>query len=89
MLDPANLPGTPANYMPEEDVHVPVSGDSADLDTSSVYMDADEISLVDDLERHFMLSRDKEVPFTYLASLSANCVANDDETSVVRGKIKV
>lgn len=86
MLSHSNLPGNPADYMPEEDVHAPVSGDNADPD---IYMDAEEISLVDDLERHFILSRDKEVPFTYLASLSANCVANDDETSVVRGKIKV
>lgn len=83
-----NLPGIPANYMPEEDVHVPVSTDNAEPNTSPIYMDAEDIS-VDDSEQHFILSGDQEIPFTYLASLSAKCVANDDETSVVRGKIKV
>ncbi|KAL1541814.1 recQ-mediated genome instability protein 1 [Salvia divinorum] len=89
--------GTPASYMPEEDIHVPASmdGDEAnassihmDANTSSIHMDVDDISTVDDLEPHFILSGDKEPPFAYLASLSAKCAAIDDETSVVRGKIK-
>lgn len=82
-------PGIPANYMPGEDVKVPVSRDNAEPNASSMHMDVEEISMVDELEHHFILCRDKETPFTYLASLSAKCVANEDEASVVRGKIKV
>ncbi|XP_042015692.1 recQ-mediated genome instability protein 1-like [Salvia splendens] len=80
--------GTPASYMPEEDVHVPVSMDADEANTSSIHMDVDDISTVYDLEPHFILSGDKEPPFIYLASLSAKNAAIDDETSVVRGKIK-
>lgn len=56
--------------------------------TSSMDVDVEEMSILDDLEHRFILCRDKELPFTYLASLSAKFSANDDET-VVRGKIKV
>ncbi|KAI3455067.1 hypothetical protein Pfo_011730 [Paulownia fortunei] len=82
-------PGIPANYMPGEDVEVPVSRHNAEPNRSSgVHMDVEEISLVDELEHHFILSRDKDIPFTYLASLSAKCAAIEDEASAVRGKIK-
>ncbi|XP_042014581.1 recQ-mediated genome instability protein 1-like isoform X2 [Salvia splendens] len=80
--------GTPASYMPEEDVHAPVGMDDDEANTSSIHMDVDDISTVDNLEPHFILSGDKEPPFIYLASLSAKYAAIDDETSVVRGKIK-
>ncbi|KAL0415640.1 UNVERIFIED_CONTAM: RecQ-mediatedinstability protein 1 [Sesamum latifolium] len=52
--------------------------------------DATRIQTCDnyELEHHFILSRDKETPFTYLATLSAKCVAIEDEASTVRGKIK-
>lgn len=89
LLHHANLPGTPASYMPEEDVHAPVSMDDDEANTSSIHMDVDDISTVDNPEPHFILSGDKEPPFIYLASLSAKYAAIDDETSVVRGKIKV
>ncbi|KAL8506359.1 hypothetical protein ACS0TY_017295 [Phlomoides rotata] len=56
--------------------------------TSSMDVDDEEISMLDDLEQHFILRKDNEIPSTYLASLSAKISANDDETSVVRGKIK-
>ncbi|GFP83345.1 recq-mediated genome instability protein 1 [Phtheirospermum japonicum] len=51
-------------------------------------MDVEEIFMVDNLERHYVLSRNEDIPFTYLASLSAKCTAIIDEDSVVRGKIK-
>ncbi|KAH6831566.1 recQ-mediated instability protein [Perilla frutescens var. hirtella] len=80
--------GIPANYMPGEEVLMPVSRDNAEPNTYPTHMDVEEISMVDDFEHHFILSREKEIPFTYLASLSAKCAANDDETSIVQGKIK-
>lgn len=81
--------------MPREYVHVVGGGYNDEANTSPIHMDvdelsmADELSMVDDLEYQFIHSRDEETPFTYLASLSAKCAANDDEFSVVRGKIKV
>ncbi|XP_020548723.1 recQ-mediated genome instability protein 1 [Sesamum indicum] len=81
-------PSISANNM-SEDGNVRVSRDNGDPDTSSaIYMDVEEISIVDELEHHFILSRDKETPFTYLATLSAKCVTIEDEASMVRGKIK-
>ncbi|KAL0355067.1 UNVERIFIED_CONTAM: RecQ-mediatedinstability protein 1 [Sesamum radiatum] len=83
-------PSISANNTFEDDGNVRVSRDNGDLDTTSaIYMDVEEISIVDELEHHFILSRDKETPFTYLATLSAKCVAIEDEASTVRGKIKV
>ncbi|KAL0342304.1 UNVERIFIED_CONTAM: RecQ-mediatedinstability protein 1 [Sesamum calycinum] len=82
-------PSISANNMSEDDGNVRASRDNGDRDTSSaIYMDVEEISIVDELEHHFILSRDKETPFTYLATLSAKCVAIEDEASTVRGKIK-
>lgn len=82
-------PGVSSNSVPG-DVVIPVRRDNAVANTSSaIYRDAEEISMVDELEHHFILSRDNEIPFTYLASLSARFVAVEDETTVIRGKIKV
>ena len=39
LLHHANLPGTPASYMPEEDVHAPVSMDDDEANTSSIHME--------------------------------------------------
>ncbi|KAK4436840.1 RecQ-mediatedinstability protein 1 [Sesamum alatum] len=82
-------PSISANHMSEDGVNIRVTRDNGDLETSSaIYMDVEEVSVVDELEHHFTLSRDKETPFTYLATLSAKCVAIEDEASTVRGKIK-
>ncbi|KAL8456731.1 hypothetical protein ACS0TY_034832 [Phlomoides rotata] len=79
---------------PRTEVMAPSGGDRLDNgdngvpNTSSMDVDDEEMSMLDDLEQHFILRKDNETPFTYLASLSAKFSANDDETSVVRGKIK-
>ncbi|KAG8379455.1 hypothetical protein BUALT_Bualt07G0090300 [Buddleja alternifolia] len=68
---------------------IPFSRDNDAANTSSaVDMDVEEIRLVDELEHPFILSRDKESPFTYLASLSAKLAAIQNEAYSVRGKIK-
>ncbi|XP_051134842.1 recQ-mediated genome instability protein 1 [Andrographis paniculata] len=77
------------NSVPIEDLTSPGRRDDAMMITSSpTDRDAKEILMVDELEHHFILSRDNEVPFTYLASLSAKLVAVEDEDTVIRGKIK-
>ncbi|PIN23588.1 hypothetical protein CDL12_03687 [Handroanthus impetiginosus] len=82
-------PSRATRQVPVEDVNVPVHRDNAEPNNSSaMHNDVEEISMVDELENHYILSRDKEMPFTYLASLSAKCVAIEDEASVIRGKIK-
>ncbi|KAK6148053.1 hypothetical protein DH2020_018965 [Rehmannia glutinosa] len=85
----ATPPSIPATYISGEDVNVSVGRHNVEPNGSSTLpMDVEDISMVDELEHHFMLSRNKEIPFTYLASLSAKCAAIEDEASVVRGKIK-
>lgn len=63
-------------------------GDNDVSNTSAMDVDVEDLTMLDDLEHHFILQRGNEIPFTYLASLSAKFSANDGETSV-RGKIKV
>ncbi|XP_073146557.1 recQ-mediated genome instability protein 1 [Henckelia pumila] len=76
------------DYTHGEDVTVP---DNAEPDpSSSVYMDVEEIYVTDDLMHPYIFSGEKEIPFTYLASLSAKwtSIEDNDNASVVRGKIK-
>ncbi|KAL3839117.1 hypothetical protein ACJIZ3_023708 [Penstemon smallii] len=87
--DQTTSPGIPANHVPVKDVSVAAGGNSAEPNLSfSVDMDVEEITMVDELEHDFIFSRDKETPFTYLASLSAKLAAIEDQSYIVRGKIK-
>ncbi|KAL2492197.1 RecQ-mediated genome instability protein 1 [Abeliophyllum distichum] len=81
--------GIPANDITREDFTIPITRDDAKPNaSSSVAMNVDEISAVDRLDHPFILSGDKEIPFTYLASLSAKWAAMEVKASSVRGKIK-
>ncbi|GER45849.1 hypothetical protein STAS_22831 [Striga asiatica] len=82
-------PSNPASYTSGEDVNASVSRHNDEpKELSCLPMDVEEIRILDELEHRFMLSRNKDIPFTYLATLSAECAALEDEASVVRGKIK-
>ncbi|KAL3629753.1 recQ-mediated genome instability protein 1 [Castilleja foliolosa] len=93
-------PSSLTDVQPEESVTVSHDNNEASRGTRQVNdepigssvlpmdMDVEEILMVDELEHHFMRSRNEDIPFTYLASLSAKCEAIVDESSVVRGKIK-
>ncbi|KZV21758.1 hypothetical protein F511_02916 [Dorcoceras hygrometricum] len=74
------------DYIHGEDVMVPDNAEP--FPSSSVYMDVEEISAVDDLMHSFIYSRENEIPFSYLASLSAKWTEIEDNSSVIRGKIK-
>ncbi|KAL6584352.1 recQ-mediated genome instability protein 1 [Orobanche minor] len=82
-------PSIPADCISVENVGVSVCRHNLEpTGSSALPMDVEEITILDELEHQFMLSRNKDIPFTYLASLSAKCAAMEDEVSVVRGKIK-
>lgn len=76
--------------MTREETVVPILGEEVGPNlSSSATMDVQEIHMVDELEHPFILSGEKESPFTYLASLSAMLAAMKDDVSKVQGKIKV
>ncbi|KAL6576268.1 recQ-mediated genome instability protein 1 [Orobanche hederae] len=82
-------PSIPADCISVENVGVSVGRHNLEpTGSSALPMDVEEITILDELEHQFMLSRNKDIPFTYLASLSAECAAMEDKVSVVRGKIK-
>ncbi|KAL6559609.1 recQ-mediated genome instability protein 1 [Orobanche gracilis] len=82
-------PSIPVDYISVENVGLSVGRHNPEpTGSSALPMDVEEITILDELEHQFMLSRNKDIPFTYLASLSAKCAAMEDEVSVVRGKIK-
>ncbi|CAI9757335.1 unnamed protein product [Fraxinus pennsylvanica] len=82
------VPSIPANDITRKDFTIPLARDDADNTSSSVAMDFEEISVVNEFNHPFILSGDKETPFTYMASLSAKWVAMEVKASPVRGKIK-
>ena len=51
--------------------------------------DVEHIHIVDAVEHPLILFGDREVPFTYLASLSAKWAAIKDKATYVQGKINV
>ncbi|XP_059643059.1 recQ-mediated genome instability protein 1 [Cornus florida] len=72
-----------------EESAVPISRENAEQNLSSTtFMDVEEIHMVDEEEHPFILSGDRETPFTYLASLSAKWAAMQDTASNVQGIIK-
>lgn len=48
-----------------------------------------EDTIMVDIEHPLILSGDREIPFTYLASLSAKLAAAKEKCPSVRGRIKV
>ncbi|KAG8487973.1 hypothetical protein CXB51_018487 [Gossypium anomalum] len=68
---------------------VPISrGNAASNSNSSIVPDDELIHMVDVVEHPLILSGDREVPFAYLASLSAKWAAIKDKATHVQGKIK-
>ncbi|KAL9419720.1 hypothetical protein AB3S75_037478 [Citrus x aurantiifolia] len=50
--------------------------------------EVEDTIMVDEVEHPLILSRDREIPFTYLASLSAKWAATNRKAHSVQGKIK-
>lgn len=76
-----------------EEMHidaVPTSqvNSSANLNSGAVF-DAEDVSMVDEVEHPLILTGERESPFTYLASLSAKSAAMKEKAPSVQGKIKV
>lgn len=57
--------------------------------SSSTVSNTDDFHMVDAIDNPLILSGDDEVPFTYLASLSAKWAAMKEKAPFVQGKIKV
>ncbi|XP_057422077.1 recQ-mediated genome instability protein 1 isoform X2 [Lotus japonicus] len=63
--------------------------DNVPLRGSSAVSNTDDVLMVDAASDHpLMMSGDREVPFTYLASLSAKWAAMKEKSRLVQGKIK-
>lgn len=69
-----------------EDVYM--VSENADLNHFSNAV-SDDVYMVDEEEHPLMLTGDEEIPFTYLASLSAKWAAVKENRPFVQGKIKV
>ena len=57
--------------------------------SSHTVSEVEDIHMFDEADRPLILSDDREIPFTYLASLSAKLAAVNEKSSSVQGKIKV
>lgn len=58
------------------------------VDDTNMFNSVEDTIMVD-IEHPLILSGDREIPFTYLASLSAKWAAVKEKSASVRGKIKV
>ncbi|KAK7369634.1 hypothetical protein VNO80_11676 [Phaseolus coccineus] len=67
----------------------PVATDTTHLQrTSSTVLNTSDVRMVDASDHPLILSGDQEVPFTYIASLSAKWANMKEEAPSVQGKIK-
>ncbi|OMO84214.1 hypothetical protein CCACVL1_10946 [Corchorus capsularis] len=68
---------------------VPITRESAMSNlNSNTALDVEDVHIIDAVEHPLILSGDREVPFTYLASLSAKWAAVKEKATYVQGKIK-
>lgn len=67
----------------------PTTNPSVAVQLSSAASNAENMHTNDATVNPLILSQDREIPFTYLASLSAKWAANKDERPFVQGKVKV
>jgi len=68
----------------------PVATDTTHLlRTSPTVLNTSDVQMVDASDHPLILSGDQEVPFTYVASLSAKWAKMKEEAPSVQGKIKV
>ncbi|RDX58482.1 RecQ-mediated genome instability protein 1, partial [Mucuna pruriens] len=56
--------------------------------SSPTFLNSSDVQMVDASDHPFILSGDQEVPFTYIACLSAKWVTMKENAPLVRGKIK-
>ncbi|KAG2410742.1 RecQ-mediated genome instability protein [Vigna angularis] len=92
-ITPENAVGiecSPVVYNVETDSdRTPVATDTTLLHrTSSTALNTSDVQMVDALNHPLILSRDQEVPFTYIASLSVKWAKMKGEAPSVQGKIK-
>lgn len=73
-----------------EEFAVPIinRGNAEPNPPSTAVSNVEEIHMVDEVDHPFILGGDREIPFTYLASLSAKWAAVKDSAPNVQGKIK-
>ncbi|KAE8123843.1 hypothetical protein FH972_018765 [Carpinus fangiana] len=75
-----------------EEMHidtVPFSRENTVTNQSyNIVSDVEDIQMVDEVDHPVILSGDREIPFTYLASLSAKMAAMKEKSHSVQGKIK-
>lgn len=76
-----------------EEMHidtVPFSRENTVTNQSyNIVSEVEDIQMVDEVDHPVILSGGREIPFTYLASLSAKMAAMKEKSHSVRGKIKV
>ncbi|KAF2302677.1 hypothetical protein GH714_000714 [Hevea brasiliensis] len=70
-----------------EEMHIDASFNRENA-VSNVISNHEDVHMVDEFEHPLILSGDREIPFTYLASLSAKWAAMKEKTSFVQGKVK-
>lgn len=102
MTEEFTVPATVENAVPNtsssvisgfEEMHIdtfPFSLANAVPNPSShTVSEVEDVHMVDEADHPVILSGDREIPFTYLASLSAKLVAVMEKSPSVQGKIKV
>ncbi|KAM7475763.1 hypothetical protein LguiB_023006 [Lonicera macranthoides] len=68
---------------------VPIHRENAEPNPSSAVVDVDDVRMADLVEPPSLLTGDRELPFTYLSSLSTKWAAmEEDKASNIQGKIK-
>lgn len=85
-----NLSSSIVSDVGEMHINSPISGvNSVSNQHSNGTLEQEDVCMIDEFEHPLILSRDREIPFTYLASLSAKWAAMKEKEPSVRGKIKV
>ncbi|KDP22586.1 hypothetical protein JCGZ_26417 [Jatropha curcas] len=87
-----NMPNTLSDVVSDvEGMHIDTSFDRENAVSnqySDVISDHEDVHTVNEIEHPLMLSADRGIPFTYLASLSAKWAAMKEKASSVQGIIK-
>ncbi|KAB5525169.1 hypothetical protein DKX38_022918 [Salix brachista] len=85
----SNLPSSIVSDVGEMHINAPISGaSSVSNQHSNGTLEQEDVRMTVEFEHTLILSRDREIPFTYLASLSAKWAAMKEKEPSVRGKIK-
>ncbi|KAJ9163920.1 hypothetical protein P3X46_023542 [Hevea brasiliensis] len=83
-----NMPNSSSSVVSDvEEMHIDASFNRENA-VSNVISNHEDVHMVDEFEHPLILSGDREIPFTYLASLSAKWAAMKEKTSFVQGKVK-